>query len=31
MSGAQTEKLIDRSELLFEGQRRTWLLVTDHS
>jgi len=30
MSGPQTEKLIDRSEL-FEGQRRTWLLVTDHS
>jgi len=23
MSGPQTEKLIDRSELLFEGQRRT--------
>ena len=28
MSGPQTEKRDDGTELLFEGQRRTWLLMT---
>jgi len=28
MSGRQTEKRDDRTELLLEGQRRTWLLMT---
>jgi len=28
MSGPQTEKRDDRTELLLEGQRRSWLLRT---